>query len=172
MYVISKQQNKKILVVSLYQNAKTHVLCYNADLLSSPSPNPQGLASTKTQLVPRSEPETPYQVQQNNMFNSLEKGLLPIKIFQMCRAEGSYNKPSCCLQALPAWDEVTISEAGDSVDSVTSSTISVPASRLLPFVVKSCQKLSKGSHDRIPSPSCPYSIFVLMTKYPYRAQVL
>ena len=53
MYVISKQQNKKILVVSLYQNAKTHILCYNADLLSSPSPNPQGLASTKTQLVPR-----------------------------------------------------------------------------------------------------------------------
>ena len=53
MYVISKQQNKKILVVRLYQNAKTHVLCYNADLLSSPSPNPQGLASTKTQLVPR-----------------------------------------------------------------------------------------------------------------------
>ena len=51
MYVISKQQNKKILVVRLYQNAKTHVLCYNADLLSSPSPNPQGLASTKTQLV-------------------------------------------------------------------------------------------------------------------------
>ena len=84
MYVISKQQNKKILVVRLYQNAKTHVLCYNADLLSSPSPNPQGLASTKTQLVPRSEPETPYQVQQNNMFNSLEKGLLPIKIFPMC----------------------------------------------------------------------------------------
>ena len=53
MYVISKQQNKKILVVRLYQNAKTHVLCYNADLLSSPSPNPQGLASTKTQSVPR-----------------------------------------------------------------------------------------------------------------------
>ena len=44
---------KKILVVRLNQNAKTHVLCYNADLLSSPSPNPQGLASTKTQLVPR-----------------------------------------------------------------------------------------------------------------------
>ena len=53
MYVISKQQNKKILVVRLYQNAKTHVLCYSADLMSSPSPNPQGLASTKTQLVPR-----------------------------------------------------------------------------------------------------------------------
>ena len=39
MYVISKQQNKKILVVSLYQNAKTHVLCYNVDLLSRPSLN-------------------------------------------------------------------------------------------------------------------------------------
>ena len=75
MYVISKQQNKKILVVRLYQNAKTHVLCYNADLLSSPSPNPQGLASTKT------GPDTPYQVQQNNIFNSHEKGCLGFKTF-------------------------------------------------------------------------------------------
>ena len=75
MYVISKQQTRKILVV------KTHFLCYNADLLSSSSPNPPDLASTKIQLVPRGlRPETSYQVQQNNIFNSLEKGLLPINI--------------------------------------------------------------------------------------------
>ena len=89
------------------------------------------------------------------MFNSLEKGLLPIKIFQMCRAEGSYNKPSCCLQALPAWDEVTISEAGDSVDSVTS-TISVLALPSLPLVTLLLE-LSTSIHCQHPT-SLPASL--------------
>jgi len=55
--------------------------------------------------------------------------------------------PSCCLQALPAWDEVTISEAGDSGDSVTS-TISVPASASLPLVT-SLLELSTSIHQSV-----------------------
>jgi len=42
-------------------------------------------------------------------------------------------KPSSCLECLPAWDQVKISETGDSGE-VVSSTISVPSSPSLPLV--------------------------------------
>ena len=57
--------------------------------------------------------------------------------------------PSCCLQSLPAWDEVTISEAGDAGNTVTS-TIEVPASASLPLVT-SLLELSTSIHRQHPT---------------------
>ena len=63
--------------------------------------------------------------------------------------------PSCCLQSLPAWDEVTISEAGDTGQTVTS-TIEVPASASLPLVT-SLLELSTSIHRQHPT-SLPASL--------------
>ena len=62
---------------------------------------------------------------------------------------------SACLQCLPAWDEVSISEAGDSGQTVTS-TITVPASPSLPLVT-SLLELSTSIHRQHPT-SLPASL--------------